>query len=71
MMASFLDYGAEYLKEEINERSKDLFKQKPGKPQLQVYRFFKALAPGQNPSLEVMQNQDVRGLSQIEDLKDV
>jgi hypothetical protein len=72
MMASYLNLdGTECLKAKIDEKAHDLFKPKPGKPQLQVSRLFKTRTAEGKETTRFVRNQDVGDVSQIKAMEHV
>lgn len=70
-MALSCQVDKQWFQEQINETAHDLFKAKPGKPQLQVYRASGASGDVEKVLLRNIEIEDVHDVSQLKALKNV
>jgi hypothetical protein len=71
-MASYLNLDdMDSLAAKINDRAPDTFLAVPGKPQLEVNKYFKKRNEESKEGVCIVKNQDVRSAAQIKTLKRV
>jgi hypothetical protein len=71
-MVSYLNLDdVEIFNAKIDKNAHDLFKSKPGKPQLQVSRLLKTGTRKGNETVSYVRNQDVANISQMKALEHV
>jgi hypothetical protein len=71
-MASYLYLGEnEGFKAKIDERAPDTFQSLPGRPQLEINKYFKKRNEENKEVVCIVRNQDVRNVLEIKELERV